>query len=407
MNFMNLDTNAIYDQLSKIEVHLERQNTYNRDYIDHKMIECDAARDVLDKINTKVTHELTNLEIHHSILEEEFNNKKRNELTNNNEVLKKYNTGKEREAAVELILNKELSEISKFSRKILALKNLSGVIKTKQSIMTTKLRNLQDQFRMMCEYLKANVGSANPNANDPTVQRMAKIYGELDKLAEDSSEFNTENVEDTDTTEETIEQESNVEDNSVPGNSQTPAENDAVEVETSDIDDTITNPPVTDVELVIDTSADVDISGIDLGNNDSVESSDASVEVEEDKTTSTEGENSEQAETSSNEEEESSELDMDSVLDGIGTVSEEVSDVTTESDTAGEGITLEDVLTTQKDEVISDEPTTKQKVKEEPAPKIVKSQSKGEKSKKKVVEDSASVSSNVDIDNILDDLSNM
>ena len=401
---MNLDTNAIYDQLSKIEVQLERQNTYNRDYIDHKMIECDAARDVLDKLNTKVTHELTNLEIHHSILEEEFNNKKRNELTNNNEVLKKYNTGKEREAAVELILIKDLTEINKFSRKILALKNLSGVIKTKQSIMTTKLRNLQDQFRMMCEYLKANVGSANPNDDDPTVQRMAKIYGELDKLAEDSNEFSSEYVEEIDTA-----QDSSIEDNSVPGNSQTPAENDAVEVETSDIDigDSVTNSSVTEVDAAIDTSADVDISGIDLGNNDTVESSDASVEVEEDKTTSTEGENSEQTETSSDEEEEeSSDLDMDSVLDGIGTETE-VIDVTTESDTSEEVVTLEDVLTSQKDEVVSKEPSTKQKVKEEPTPKVVKNQSKSEKSKKKVVEDAASVSSNVDIDNILDDLSNM
>ena len=380
MQFMNLDTNAIYNQLSKIEVQLERQNTYNRDYIDHKMIECDHARDQLDKINTQVTHELTNLEIHFSILEEEFNNKKRNELTNNSEILNKYNTGKERELAVELLLSSELTEINKFSRKILALKNLSGVIKAKQSIMTSKLRNIQDQFRMMCEYLKANVGSALPAENDPTVQRMANIYGELDKLAEASNEFNSEDVETVEvenTEEETKEQGSDIEDNSVQEATKTPDENDAVEIDSSEIviDDSAT---VFKSETNNDASADVDLSGLDLG-----DTSDKQAESSVAEETVSDVSNSED----SSSEEESSDLDMDSVLDGIEIDPTEKSSKTVSSDEGDESTTLEDILTSKDAEVKN-------------------LHISGDKSKK-VVEDSASTSSEVDINSILDDLSNM
>jgi hypothetical protein len=401
---MTIDINTVYEQLSKIDVPLERQHTYNRNYIDQKMIECDHARDLLDKLNTKVTHELTNLEINHSILEEEFNNKKRNELANNTELAKKYVTGKERESAAELILSDSLTEMNKVSRKLLALKNLAGVIKTKQSIMNSKLRNLQDQFRMMCEYLKVNV----PSPDDKTIEGFARTLGELDKLAAASS-FNSDDVEEA---EETIEQDT-AEEISTPGDSQPSGEHDTTDVDIAiDLSDTVSSPsPVTQQASNDSPSEDVDTSDLGLSNNDSSVSDKTEQIADPD-----------QEEESS--EEEASILDMDTILDGLDAVPGEELEISGDSDSSsnegGEGTTLEDVIS-NKGAVVTDEPANKTAGQREPTLKEktptkttqTSTKSTPEKTsgppkttgKKVLKEDAATTAGEVDIDSILDELS--
>jgi hypothetical protein len=402
-SLQNLDTNFIYDQISKIEVPLEMQSTYNRHYIDQKIVECDKALDLLDKINTKVVRELTNYEIRQSIVEEEINNKKRNEFANNQDLLKKYATGKERESAIELLMKDSMAEFNKLSRKILALRSLSGLIKTKQSIIIKKMRNIQDQSRMMSDLLKINV----PLPDDKDTAKLMKALGGVEALersleAEEGKEF--------------IEQEEDV------------------TVDNKDMDITLESDPVpSDVTLQepkVSSSTEVDTSDFDLGNTDSKGSTviePDSVSSEEESQTS-DGENPEDGEDS--------DLDMDTVLDGLDNISEGDAPVDIDSrptnvastadaeieaatDVGSEENTLIDVDQGSSAEIIdeSNAGTILEDILSEDVPvvtnKPAKKSGQGEPSSKEKSPktapkgDTATISGEVNIDNILDDLSNL
>jgi hypothetical protein len=387
----NIDINLIYDKLSKIEVPLERQQGYNRHYIDQKLVESDQALDSLDKINTQVVQELTNFEIRLSIIEEEIANKKRNELTNNKEILKKYSTGKERESAVELLIMDSMAEFSKLSRRILALKNLSGIIKTKQSIIIKKMRNIQDQSRMMSELLKVNV----PLPDDKDTAFLMKNLREVEKL-EESLE-----ADEVSETSEYIEEDQ---------------DNGASQLEP--------NKNVSEQDATIENSMDIDISmGSDSSDSNTSEVSTGSFDIEMDlgldSTVSQSSETSEQESTSETEsdtlseentsesEESESELDMDSVLDGLD--QEDSSEVPEATELSGGAVALEDIFSGE-DAVVTDE-SAKKPDQGEPTSKgksPVKSKESSTKSSKKVLkEDEATVPGDVSIDNILDDLGNL
>jgi hypothetical protein len=403
-SLQNLDTNLIYEQISKIEVPLEMQSTYNRHYIDQKIVECDKALDLLDKINTKVVRELTNYEIRQSIVEEEINNKKRNEFANNQDLLKKYATGKERESAIELLMKDSMAEFNKLSRKILSLRSLSGLIKTKQSIIIKKMRNIQDQSRMMSDLIKINV----PLPDDKDTAKLMKALGGVEALersleAEEGKEF--------------IEQEEDV----------------TVDNKDTDTDITLESDPVpsdvTQQEPKVSTSTEVDTSDLDLGNTDSKGSSAIepdSVSSEEESQTS-DGENPEGGEDS--------DLDMDTVLDGLDNISEgdapmdidsgptnvaSTADAEIEADTdvSSDGNTSIDIDQGSSTEVIGESSagTILEDILSEDVPvvtnKPAKKSGQGEPSSKdkspKIApkEDTATIPGDVNIDNILDDLSN-
>jgi hypothetical protein len=400
-SLQNIDVNIIYDQLSKIEVPLEMQSTYNRHYIDQKIVECDKALDLLDKINTKVVRELTNYEIRHSVVEEEINNKKRNEFANNQEILKRYSTGRERESAIELLIKDSMSEFSKLNRKILALRNLSGLIKTKQSIIIKKMRNIQDQSRMMSDLLKINV----PLPDDKDTALLTKALGGVEAL---ERSLDAEEVEDA---RETQEQSDLIEE--ITEESSISIDLNESESLNASITETESTPSdVTEQVSKNTASSEVDTSDLDLGNTDPQ----SSTEVELDSTPT--DKESETLSDETPEENEESELDMDTVLDGLDPInsSEEGTTVEIEPESSdavvnegSEDTLLEDIISGD-DTVVTDKPA-KKSGQGEPSSKDKKSKKESkatEKPPEKVLkEDNATAPGDVNIDNILDDLNNI
>jgi hypothetical protein len=400
-SLQNIDVNTIYDQISKIEVPLEMQSTYNRHYIDQKIVECDRALDLLDKINTKIVRELTNYEIRHSVVEEEINNKKRNEFANNQEILKRYSTGRERESAIELLIKDSMSEFSKLNRKILALRNLSGLIKTKQSIIIKKMRNIQDQSRMMSDLLKINV----PLPDDKDTALLTKALGGVEAL---ERSLDAEEIEDA---KESIEQSDIIGEITEDNTSIDLNESESLEVSLTN-----TDPMPSDVTKQVSstTSSEVDTSDLDLGNT----ASQSSTEIELDSKPT--DEESEALSDETSEETEESELDMDTVLDGLDPVSnpEEGTAVENEPESSdavviegNEDTTLEDIISGD-DTVVTEKPA-KKSGQREPSSKDNKSKKesvstkKPSEDKKVLKEDNATAPGDVDIGTILDDLNNI
>lgn len=186
-----VDVNAVYDQIIKIDIPLEIQHNYNGPYIDTKVVECNTALDMLDKLITNVTRELTNYEIRRNIVEEEITNKKRNELTNNDELRKKYGTGKEREIAVEMMLKDNLTERSSLDRHILNLENLLTVVKTKYSNISKKAASVKDQFRRMTDLVTSG---GVPMTPDKDTALLLKTLKDVEVLEDRAKEFDEENV---------------------------------------------------------------------------------------------------------------------------------------------------------------------------------------------------------------------
>lgn len=400
-----IDINLIYDKLSKIEVPLERQQNYNRHYIDQKIVESDKALDLLDKINTQVVQELTNYEIRQSIIEEEIANRKRNELTHNQEILKKYNTGRERESAVELLISDSMAELSKLNRRILALKNLAGIIKTKQSIIIKKMRNIQDQSRMMSELLKASV----PLPDDKDTALLMKNLQEIEKLEEsldaddvgESTEYIEPNQSSGTPQPETSEK---TEDSEV-------ATDDSFDIDLSGVSSLNDSSDIDVQKVSVNTTPGI-VTDFDISNTSTVDSgSDAS--ESDDISSETDSDTSEDGGESGSE----SELDMDTVLDGLdtedstdeGAGESPVVELEPEPETSNKGgtdVLLEDMFSGD-DAVVTEEPAKKSGQREPTSKEKSPSKSQPKESKKVLKEDNATVPGDVSIDNILDDLGNL
>ena len=403
-SLQNIDINFVYDQISKIEVPLEMQSTYNRHYIDQKIVECDKALDLLDKTNTSVVRELTNYEIRCSIVDEEINNKKRNEFANNEKLMKKYGTGKEREAAVELLMGESLTDLNKLTRKIMALRSLSGLIKTKQSIIIKKMRNIQDQARMMSDLLKVNV----PLPDDRDTASLSRALGSVEAL-ERSLDLDAENVEESTEFIEPVEEEKVTETAAEP---EVSADSDSLDISFDEPESK--SSPVTSQESKGSTSAEIDTSELDLGNIEvqgpaKAESTSAPAEEE-----------SEPATDENSEDGEDSDLTMDTVLDGLdceegstGEGSGVAVDPEPEASNGTDGdmdTTLEDLLPSNVP-VVTEKPAKKSGQGEPSAkdksPKKSDPPAEKPSAKKVLKEEAAVVPGDVNIDNILDDLNNL
>lgn len=400
----NIDINLVYDKLSKIEVPLERQQNYNRHYIDQKIVESDQALDLLDKINTQVIQELTNYEIRQSVIEEEIANRKRNELTNNQEILKKYNTGKERESAVELLISDSMAELSKLNRRILALKNLAGIIKTKQSIIIKKMRNIQDQSRMMSELLKANV----PLPEDKDTALLMKSFQDIEKLeesldAEDVGE-STEYIEPSQSSEPQQEA-------SEKTDKQDVSTDDSMDIDLSGMGSESDASDIDVQKIPAQSTAGIDTSDFDVSSDVATDSNDSGSESED--TSSDSLDESESSESDSGSE---SELDMDTVLDGLdtedstdeGSDESPLAELDSEPETSNKGnadVLLEDMFSGD-DAVVTKEPAKKSGHGEPTSKEKSPAKSQHKESKKVLKEDDATVPGDVSIDNILDDLGN-
>jgi hypothetical protein len=402
-----IDVNSVFEDINKIEVPLEIQTGCNGSYLDTKFVECDKAADKLEKWFTKVSRELTNYEIRYSVVEEEIANKKRNELTNNTEILKKYNTGRERENAVEMLLTNSLAELNKLNRKILALKNLLGVIKTKQTIIGQKVRNLIGQASRMKDLVRFG-GVTSPQDKD-TIDLMHKL-GDIEKLeetldakdVEEAQEF-IEQDPDGDALESGVTQKTSDSEDQIGG---------LVEIDVS-VESTESIPsPVTQKEPeIITESSDEVVIDSDKGNPESVSKNSPVSESE--VAEPTESDPSEEGVAID-------ELDMDTVLDGLDPEGESESAVTEEvknpevldlkvptktADEGDENLVLEDIFSGD-DAVVTDEPAPKKSGQGEPTSK--------EKSPKKEVSQASAppvketedvaTTGDVDIDNILDSL---
>jgi len=402
-----IDINTVYEQINGINIPLEIQHGYNGNYLDVKFVECDAALDKLDKMITNVTRELTNYEIRRSIVDEGIENKKRNELTNNKDLRKQYPTAKEREIAVEMMLKEDLAERCSLDRHILGLENLLSVIKTKYSSISKKTGNVKDQFRRMGDLVRAGGVSMAPDKDT------ALLMQTLADVERREKEFDIDNVEEA---EENVGQDSE-DDISVPEAVESLSTQGSLNenLDEIEIDISVTTPsPVTHTEpdAITETSEDVVLSSSNEGNNES----DSLVLTGQDDVSS--------GEEASSEEEEGSELDMDTILDGLDTeegsetISEEESAVaepeeseeaeaatpsTISEEEGDEGLILEDIFSSD-DAAVTDEPANKKPGQGEPTSKEKSKKKEVPKAKVPPAKSDNTVSGDVDIDNILDTL---
>jgi hypothetical protein len=389
-----LDVNSLYEELNKINIPLEIQHDYNGHYIDVKLVECDVGLDKIDRMITNVTQELTNYEIRRSIIEEEISNKKRNELTNNQELLKKYSTGKERETAVEMMLTNSMAEQCKLDRHILALENLLSVLKTKYSILNSKKASVKDQFRRMADQVKAGGISMAP---DKDTALLMKTLQDVEKR---EKEFETENVDEaTEYIEpdqnggpsETDAQQSNPEPGSQSG--------DLVDIDIDSIQvDVPVSSPVTQKEAEVIVSVETSSDEIVIGSsNEGNKPSDSLAPAEQE---------------SVSPESEEDELEVDTILDGLDMEAETESVEPTVTETAApsesskessEDLLLEDIFSNDA-AVVTEEPATKKTGQGEPTPekKSPKKASPPANEAPVKKKDDTAVKGDADVDSILD-----
>lgn len=177
---MAIDVDRIYDQLRKMEVSLEEQNYANHHYYQKVLTKCDLYVSILSKYYATARQECSKLQVQYNIQAEEIENKRRHHVANNEEIQRRYSTGREREMAIEGILKDEIAELKKKDNRLIILKDLVGVLNTWLGIMRERKRDAKEQWKILCEQSKA----ANlPDPTDKSVQELNKVIGELEAEA--------------------------------------------------------------------------------------------------------------------------------------------------------------------------------------------------------------------------------
>lgn len=199
---MTLDIDKIYDQLRKMEVSLEEQSHANHHYYQKVLTKCDLYVSVICKYYSAAKQECSKLQVQYNIQAEEIENKRRHHVANNEEIQRRYSTGREREMAIEVILKDEITELKKKDNRLINLKDIVGVLYTWLGIMRERKRDAKEQWKILCEQSK----SANlPDPTDKDVRELNKVIGELEAEAAESAMDGDLIVDDDVTSEEYIE----------------------------------------------------------------------------------------------------------------------------------------------------------------------------------------------------------
>lgn len=182
---MPIDIATIYEDLKKVSASsLEidpKVSTISPAFLQEMTLECELHGSMVERHELTVRQELDNAEHLLSVEQENFNIKHRSALIHNKSI-KELPTGKEREAAVDELLEDERREIVKLEDRVSILKNLAGAIKTVQQGISRKDGRVKVLMRLMDQQLnRLNVGLPD----DPEVSELTKGLAEVDNMEDE------------------------------------------------------------------------------------------------------------------------------------------------------------------------------------------------------------------------------
>jgi hypothetical protein len=184
----NIDTAKIYAELTKLNIPLDYSVIPNPAFIQDRTVECNNVNWKVDKFSLEVTQELVRIRKLYKNEKFSFEARKRQALTNN-EKIKKIPTGKEREAAVEELLEDDLRVILDLENELDALKDLAGAIKTIQD----NIKETSSGVRVLMRTMETQVNRLNVGTKeDPEVADFHNTLAKLDELEEDMIPEDTE-----------------------------------------------------------------------------------------------------------------------------------------------------------------------------------------------------------------------
>jgi len=176
-----IDRAKIYAELEKLSITLDFDNIPTPGFIQERTFECNTANWKVDKYSLEVTQALGTVRRLYKIEKFNFDSKKRQALTNN-EKIKKIPTGKERESAVEELLEDDLRKILDLENEIDALKDLMGAIKTVQD----NIKETSSGVRVLMRTMESQINRLSIGTKDDAdVAHLHKSLADLDKLEEE------------------------------------------------------------------------------------------------------------------------------------------------------------------------------------------------------------------------------
>jgi hypothetical protein len=179
----NIDVAKIYAELSKLNITLNFNDVPTPGFIQERTFECNTSNWKVDKFYLEVTQELGTIRRLYKIEKFNFESRKRQALTNNDDV-KNRPTGKERESALEELFEEDLRKILDLENEIDSLKDLICAIKTVQD----NIKETSSGIRVLVRTMESQINRLNIGSKeDSEVAELHKTFADLDKMENDIS----------------------------------------------------------------------------------------------------------------------------------------------------------------------------------------------------------------------------
>jgi hypothetical protein len=190
---------AIYDRLLSLKIDLNFNDVPTPAYIQDRLILCNEYQRVIEKFFIEVTRDLSKSDRLFRAEKLNIEVLKRQTLTNNERV-KKLPTGKEREAAVDELLEPQYKNLLNLENESCSLHDLLSAVKAVQ--MNIKATN--SDIKTLVKIMEQQIGRLNIGAvTDPEVRAFNKELAELDRMEEEMTAEDVESSEENQESEET------------------------------------------------------------------------------------------------------------------------------------------------------------------------------------------------------------
>lgn len=270
-----IDVDGIYSELRKMEVSLKEQTHANHHYYQKILTKCDLYVSVISKYFAEVKQSCSKLQVEHNIKSSEIEIRRRHHIAENEEIQRRYSTGREREMAVEVILKDDIAEQKQMENRLILLKDLAQVLSTFLAVMRERKRDAKEQWKLLCEQSRA-ANLADPD--DKSVQELQKVLGHLEQTAADSGFNDDLTVDDDIVSEEYIEGSEETDEEALQAIETDPTEisvNESVDISTDDeieIDPGLTGPiDQTHEDAGVESDTDITASENSTGELESVD----------------------------------------------------------------------------------------------------------------------------------------
>lgn len=178
---MSLDKSLVYDELLCLKLELNYSDVPTPSYIQTLIINCNNYQRKVEKYFIESTRELSYVEKLFRTEKLSLETKKRHALINN-ERIKKLPTGKERESAVDGLLEKDYETMLSLENEAASLRDLLTAIKTVQYNLKATNSDIKMLLKIMDQQInRLNIG----HPEDPEMKNLIKDLGDLDKLDEE------------------------------------------------------------------------------------------------------------------------------------------------------------------------------------------------------------------------------